>query len=193
MKSVPVLIPAVILALVMTASGLYPQEVPADVRERALKVIRLLQSIDGAGEKAGSRARTAVVDEKSVNAFIAYQLAVGDDPLQELVLKLRPGDKVEGKAVLLLKGKHMPAFLQAPLPFLFEGRLESAEGRARFHIDRLFLNGQPIQTALVDMISALAQGVSGERGSAGGLNDWYEIPYGIKRITIGKGALTLHY
>ncbi|MDW7761163.1 MAG: hypothetical protein SCM96_11065 [Acidobacteriota bacterium] len=187
------IVPAVILGLALIASGLFPQDLPADVRERALKVIRLLESIDGAGKKAGSRARTAVVDEPCVNAFIAYQLAAGDDPLQELVLKLRPGDKVEGKAVLLLKGKHVPAFLQAPLPFVFEGRLESSEGRARFHIDRLFLNGQPIQPALLDMISALAQGVSGDRGSAGGLNDWYGIPYGIKRITIGKGALTLHY
>lgn len=191
MKIVPAMILA--LALALSASGLFPREVPVDVREKALKVMRLLQTIDAAREKAGRLARTAVVDEESLNAFIADRLAAGDDPLQELVLKLRPGDKVEGKAVLLLKGKHVPAFLKAPLPFVFEGRLESAEGRARFHIDRLFLNGQPLQPALLDMISALAQGVSGDRGSAGGMDDWYELPYGIRKIEIRKGAVTLFY
>lgn len=187
------IVPALILALVMTASGLYPREIPADVRERALGVMRLLESIDTEREKSGNRARTAVVDEASLNAFIAFQLAAGDDPLQELVLKLFPQNRVEGKAVVRLKGKNVPAFLQAPLPFLFSGRLESEEGRAKFLFDRLFLHGQPIQPALVDLIVAFAQGGKGGGESPGGLDDWYGLPYGIRKIEIRKGGVVLHY
>jgi hypothetical protein len=162
-------------------------------RRDALKVVRALESIE-----AESTAKTAMsprrldFTEDEFNAYIAYRIeAEKSEVMKELRLKLFDRNRVEGMVVIDLRGQNLPAFLKPQMTLYFEGVVATDQGRAKLDFQKLFLEGQAIPVALLDIVIYLAAKLS--KSDPSSINDWYALPYGIKDLRTNVGRVSVIY
>ena len=164
-------------------------EVQADAR-KVLQVIEMIQTESGAAPPL--RPRSVAVSERELNAYIAYRIDTEDgDILKDLRLKLFPGNRIEGLAVIDLRERKLPAFIKPMMNITFAGVVESQPGKARVRFESLYLEQQRIQTALLDMIISTVSELEGTEPVR--LDDWYELPYGILGLETRQGRLVAAY
>ena len=183
------ILPFFILLLVLPArADLGPQ-----VKEDARKVLEILDRIQSEeGPASGRMPRTEVVSERELNAYIAYRIETErEEILKELRLKLLPRNRVEGKILIDLSNKRIPGFLKPQMNIYFAGTLETEGPKVRVHIESLFLEEQRIQTAFLDMIISIVSQF--EKTEAVSIQDWYDLPYGIRRMEARMGELVVYY
>jgi hypothetical protein len=73
----------------------------------------------------------------------------------------------------------------------FDGILEIEKGKVRLALKELFLEDQPIQPSVLDMIIYIGSKIQGEEPFS--MSDWWELPYGIKDVKTEKGKAIFYY
>ena len=111
--------------------------------------------------------------------------------MKELRLKLFKRNKIEGKVLIDLKGQKIPDFIRPQMTLFFGGKLEVEKGKARLNIKDLFLEDQRVKPTILDVILNIASKINKTEVSS--MNDWYELPYGIKDIKTNRRKATFYY
>ena len=183
------ILPFFILLLVLPArADLGPQ-----VKEDAQKVLEILDRIQNdQGPASGRPLRTAVVSERELNAYIAYRIETEQEEImKELRLKLLPENRVEGKIFIDLSGRKIPFFLKRQMDVYFAGMIETEGPKVRIRVESLFLGEQRIQPVLLDMIIRTISKI--ETTEPVSIEDWYDLPYGIRKLETRLGELVVSY
>jgi hypothetical protein len=183
------ILPFFLLLVVLSARA----ELGPQVKEDARKVLEILDRIQvDQGPASGRPLRTVVVSEQELNAYIAYRIETErEEIMKELRLKLLPENRVEGKIFIDLSGRRVPWFLKPQMNVYFAGTLETESSKVRVRFESLFLGEQRIQTALLDLIISAVSRV--EKTEAVSIEDWYDLPYGIRKIETRAGELIVSY
>ncbi len=186
--------PAVIVVALIAASALAAgADLPKDVRERALKVAAKLEKLEReAARKPSSPPPSAEVSEPDLNAWIAWRVSVEMGKfVKSIELRLLDRDRVEGKIALDTAGSPASLLIPAGADFFFAASGESREGKIRIKIDTLYLGSQRLAPAVIDTIISVGASMQGQKATS--LDDWYPLPYGIKRLESRRGRLVCHY
>jgi hypothetical protein len=159
----------------------------------ALKVVEALEKIQN---EQSSRDKAVLqkilITESELNSYIAYRIEQEkEETMKVLRLKLFNGNKIEGMTVINLKGQKMPTFLRPEMTLYFRAKLNVKDGKVKFDVEDLFLEGQRIQPMVVDVILAIAATIG--KTDATSINDWYELPYGIKDIETERSKAIIYY
>jgi hypothetical protein len=177
------------LAIVLPVSA----QISPAVKKDAERVLRALDRIEAESltKKDGALKRSDF-SEAELNAYIAYRIeAEKEGALRDLVLKLFSGNKVEGKAFVDLSGARLPLGLKPRMHLYFAGRVVTRGGAVRLEFESLFVEDRSMPLMLLDMIILAAAAIG--KSEATSVNDWYELPYGIKEIKTSSQRLSLYY
>ncbi len=159
----------------------------------ALKVQHLLKTIAAQKKDPGKKAtRKTAVTEKELNAYITYRLAREKDPvIKNLTVSLLDNNRVRGNIRFDVSGFSLLALLGSDLAFDFDGILHTRDGGGRIELTSLDLNGQAVPPQTLDAVLVAVAQYYGE--APGSINDWYELPDGIDRITVSRKGAVLFY
>ena len=136
--------------------------------------------------------KKVTVTESELNSYFAYRIEVQKEEVtRELQLKLFPKNRIEGRIAVNLEGQKLPKFLKPQMTFYFSGNLKVKNQKVRLEIKDLFLEGQRIQPMVLDLIIFIASKI--ENTEASSIDDWYDLPYGIKNIVTEKGRAIFYY
>jgi hypothetical protein len=159
----------------------------------ALKVIRFLDKVeaDGLMKKTAAPGRMDFT-ESEFNAYIAYRIEAEKEPImKELRLKLFDQNRIEGKIFIDLRGQKLPAVLKPQMNLYFEGVFITKNRQVRLDFRKLFLDGQRIPNLVLDMIIYVASKLG--KTDAGGVNDWYDLPLGVRDLRTTAGRISILY
>jgi len=160
--------------------------------EEALKVLGLIEKVEAERENDYSGPlRKVVLTESELNSYFAFLIEHQEDVMRELKLKLFDENRIEGKVLLRFKGQNLPLLLNHRMVFYFSGVLKVKQGTARLVIRELFLNKEPVEPLLLDTVIYLSSKFLGTENSS--LNEWYELPYGIKDVRTEQGQAYFYY
>jgi hypothetical protein len=161
--------------------------------EEAKKVLRLIEKIQVEQlDKGKNDLRKVTVTESELNSYIAYRIETEkEEIMKELRLKLFKENKIEGKILIDLRGQKLPKLLRPQMNLYFGAKVEVKEGNVRIAIKELFLEEQPIQPMVLDLIIYISAKLDGVEPTS--MNDWYELPYGIKNIETFRGKAIFYY
>jgi hypothetical protein len=189
-----------LLSLVAVALSLLPRvlqeevsAVPAYNVEEARKVLGLIDKVETESRQPWSGPlREIEVSESELNSYIAYRIEEDhEEIMKELRLKILPENKIEGKIHIDLRGQKIPSFVRPEMDVYFAADL-LVEGRAvKVDMKRLFVGDQPIQPYILDLVIAISAAL--DKTQATSINDWYELPYGLKDIKTLKGKAVFYY
>lgn len=157
------------------------------------KVLRAIEKI--LSEQSGRNEislKKIIITEKELNSYIAYRIEKeNEEIMRELRLKLFKGNKIEGKILIDLRGQRIPVFFRPQMNLYFEAIVHVKNGYVRFDIKELFLEGQPIQPMILDLIISIASKLENEEPIS--MKDWFELPYGIKDIKTHPAKASFYY
>jgi len=111
--------------------------------------------------------------------------------MKELHLKLFEANKIEGRIFVDLTGQEIPKALQPQMTFYFSGKLQVENAKVKLNIKKLFLEEQSIPVLVLDLIIYISSKLEGTKITS--INDWYELPYGIKDIKTQPGKAVIFY
>ncbi len=162
-------------------------------RQEALRVVDTLQRIQAAQlQEHKGPLRQIVISESELNSYIAYRIeAEKEEIMKELHLKLFEENKIEGKMFIDLTGQEIPKVLQPQMTFYFAGKLQVEKAKVKLNIKKLFLEEQSIPVLVLDLIIYISSKIDGSQASS--INDWYELPYGIKDLKTQPGQIVVFY
>ena len=176
------------LSFSILSSGLQDYSLPEATK--VLKAIDKMESEQSKGDK--DSLKKIVITEKELNSYIAYRIETEkEEIMKELRLKLFKRNKIEGKVLIDLKGQKIPDFIRPQMTLFFGGKLEVKKGGARLEIKDLFLEDQRVKPTILDVILNIASKIN--KTEASSMNDWYELPYGIKDIKTNRHKATFYY
>jgi len=136
--------------------------------------------------------REILITESELNSYIAYRIeAEKEEIMKGLMLKLFEMNKIEGKIHIDLRGQNIPQFIRPEMDVYFAADLVVADGKVKVNLKEIFLGDQPIQPFVIDLIIAISAKL--DKVEASSINDWYELPYGIKDIKTQKGSAIFYY
>ncbi|HVP89732.1 MAG TPA: hypothetical protein VMS75_00805 [Terriglobales bacterium] len=170
-----------------------PPTLAPEVKERALKVIALLEGLEKDRARHPERpGGSGAVAEADVNAWIAYRIATeGESYVRSCELRLLDGDRAEGKLVIDLSRTPASTVLPAQAEVFFAASAETRDGKIRIIMERLFLGTQSLPPSFLDTVIGIVAGLEGQPAQS--LRDWYPLPYGIRRLESRAGRLICHY
>ncbi len=146
------------------------------------KVLKAIEKVER--ETAGQTKRPMKkisITESELNSYIAYLVKIKNEKfMKELRIKLLKKNKVEGIVLIDLRGERVPEFLRPQMTLYFGGKLEANDGLVRFIMKDLFLEEQRIEPKVLDFIIAFAAKIGNYE--VWSINDWWELPHGIKDI-----------
>jgi hypothetical protein len=159
----------------------------------AQKVLKAIDKVEAAtGQPWSGPLREIVIIDSELNSYIAYRIETEkEEIMKELRLKLFDNNKIEGKIHVDLRGQKTPPFIRPEMDFYFAADVLVSSGKVKLDLKELFLEDQPIQPWIIDLIIAISARISNTEASS--INDWYELPYGIKDIKTQKGIATFYY
>ena len=151
-------------------------------RQSVDKVLKAIEMMERETARGTRRSLEKIsVDESELNSYIAFRIEEENERfLKELEVKLFKKNKIEGRILVDLRGENIPKFLRPQMTLYFGGKLEVKDGMVRLVLKDLFLEEQRIDPNVLDFIIALAAKI--EKYEVWSINDWYELPYGIKNI-----------
>jgi hypothetical protein len=159
----------------------------------AQKVLDIIDRIER--EQLVKRAddiRSVDVTESEFNAYVAHRIRVEqEEVLKELRFKILADNRIEIRALVDLKGQDLPKYLRPEMVFYLGGTLEIQKGGVRMKLKDLFLGDQRIQPMVLDLVIFIASKI--QNTEPAGIEDWYELPYGIKDIKTREGRATFYY
>ena len=136
--------------------------------------------------------REVAVTESELNSYIAYRIEVEkSDIMKELHFKLFPKNKIEGKIYIDLRGQELSGLLKPEMNLYFSGILEAEKSLVRLDLKSLYLEDQSIQPKILDAVIYFGSKIQGMEPFS--MNDWFELPYGIKDVKTKKGRAVFYY
>ena len=161
--------------------------------KEALKVLDIIERIEREQlVKRMDDIHTVDVTESEFNSYVAHRIKIEkEEVLKELRLKLFEKNRIEVLALVDLKGQKLPKYLKPEMIFYFGGTLEIQDGGVRLKLKNLFLGNQRIQPMVLDLVIFIASKIQNMEPSS--IEDWYELPYGIKDIKTWAGRATFYY
>jgi hypothetical protein len=161
--------------------------------EEALRVLQAIEKVQVESQQPwNGPLREIVVTESELNSYIAYRIETEkEEIMKELQLKLFDNNRIEGKIRIDLRGQKIPEFIRPDLNFFFSADVLASNGKVKVDVKELFLDDEPIKLQLLDVIIAIAAKLSHEEPTS--INDWYELPCGIKDIKTQKGKAIFFY
>jgi hypothetical protein len=149
------------------------------------EVDKVLKAIDRVERETATQTKRPLkkisITESELNSYIAYRIEKENEKfMKELRLKLFKNNKVEGIVLVDLRGERVPKFLRPQMTLYFGGKLEAKDGLVKFILKDLFLEEQRIDPKLLDFIVAFAAKI--ENYEVWSINDWWELPHGIKNV-----------
>ena len=151
-------------------------------RQDVDKILKAIEKVERETARGTRRSLEKVsVDESELNSYIAYRIEEENERfLKELRVKLFKKNKIEGKILVDLRGENIPKFLRPQMTLYFGGKLEVKDDMVRLVLKDLFLEDQRIDPNVLDFVIALTAKI--EKYEVWSINEWYELPYGIKDI-----------
>ena len=182
---VPVLLAAFCQKDTRATAGYSPEE--------AQKVLLAIDKIQAETPQPWSGPlRSLTITESEFNSYIAYRIEnEKEEIMKELRLKLFDENKIEGKIHIDLRGQDVPRYIRPEMDVYFAADLLTNNGLAKIDLKQLFLGDEPIQPLILDLVIAISARLNNEKATS--LNDWYELPHGIKDIKTEKGKATFFY
>jgi hypothetical protein len=161
--------------------------------EEAQKVLGAIAAIESETEEPwNGPLRSVSITEGEFNSYIAYRIETEkEEIMKELRFKFFKKNKIEGKVHIDLRGQAIPSFIRPEMDIHFAAGVLTKNGLVKIDIKQLFLEGEPIQPLILDLVIAISARLNNEKATS--LNDWYELPYGIKDIKTEKGKATFYY
>ena len=161
--------------------------------EEAQKVLLAIDKIEAEIQQAWSGPlRSLTITESEFNSYIAYRIETEkEEIMKDLRLKLFDENKIEGMIHIDLRGRDIPSFIRPEMDVYFAADLLTNNGLAKVDIQQLFLGDEPIKPLILDLVIAISARLNNEKATS--LNDWYELPYGIKDIKTEKGKAIFFY
>jgi ribosome-binding ATPase YchF (GTP1/OBG family) len=177
-----------LLSFSILSSGIQDYSQP-----EALKVLKAIEKMEGEQSRGDKDPlKKIVITEKELNSYIAYRIETEkEEIMKELRLKLFKKNKIEGKVLIDLRGQKIPEFIRPQMTLYFGGKLEVEKRKARLNIKDLFLEDQRVKPTILDVILNIASKI--QKTEVSSMNDWYELPYGIKDIKTSRRAATFYY
>lgn len=157
------------------------------------KVLGLIGQIQQEQLKAHrGKLREVALSESELNSYIAYRIEVEQsDIMKELRLKLFGKNKIEGKIYIDLRGEEFSNLLRPEMNLYFDGVLETKDGMVKLDWKSLYLEEQPIQLQILDAVIYFGSKITGMEPFS--MNDWFELPYGIKGVKTEEGRAVFYY
>ncbi len=151
-------------------------------RQDVDKILEAIEKVERETARGTKRSLEKItVEENELNSYIAYRIEEENERfLKELRVKLFKKNKIEGKILVDLRGENIPKFLRPQMTLYFGGKLEVKDGMVRLVLKDLFLEDQRIDPNVLDFVIALTAKI--EKYEVWSINEWYELPYGIKDI-----------
>ena len=161
--------------------------------EEAQKVLLAIDKIEGETQQPWSGPlRSITITESEFNSYIAYRIETEkEEIMKELRLNFFKNNKIEGMVHIDLRGQDIPSFIRPEMDIHFAAGVLTKNGLVKIDIKQLFLEGEPIQPLILDLVIAISARINNEKATS--LNDWYELPYGVKDIKTEKGQATFYY
>jgi hypothetical protein len=158
--------------------------------QRVLEAIARVQM--AAPLPIGLPLRKVVISESELNSYIAFRIdREKEQIMKELKIKILEGNRIEGKVFIDLTRQRIPRILRPQMTFYFEAKVLVEKGRVRLDIKKLFLEKQLIHPLILDLIIFISAQL--DRTSPTRINDWYELPFGVKDIKSDKGRAFFYY
>jgi len=144
--------------------------------------LRVISKIEReSARKTDASLENISVTENELNSYIAYRIDMEREKImKELRVKLFKRNKIEGKILIDLSGQQIPNFLKPQMTLYFGGKLEVKGSLVKLALKDLFLEEQRLDPDVLDFIIALAAKI--ENYKVWSINDWFELPYGIKDV-----------
>lgn len=170
-----------------------PAPSPAYNLEEAQKVLRAIDKIKAESPQAwAGPLREIEVTESELNSYIAYRIEEEREEIMKVLrVKLFPDNKVEGMIHVDLRGQKAPSYIRPEMDIFFAADLLVSNLGVKVDMKKLFVGNEPIQPYILDVIIAISAAL--QKTEATSLNDWYELPYGIKDVKILKGKAVFYY
>jgi uncharacterized protein YpmS len=161
--------------------------------EEAQKVLAAIDKIEAETQQPWSGPpRSITITESELNSYIAYRIETEkEEIMKELRIKFFNNNKIEGKVHIDLRGQDIPSFIRPEMDTYFAADVLTKNGTVKIDIQQLFLGDEPIQPLILDLVIAISARLNNEKATS--LNDWHELPYGIKDIKTEKGKATFFY
>ncbi len=165
------------LCLSLLASGIQKYS-----SQEVAKVLKAIDRVERETATLTERPLKKVsITESELNSYIAYLVEIKNEKfLKELRVKLFRKNKVEGIVLMDLRGENVPEFLRPQMTLYFGGKIETNDGLVKFILRDLFLEEQRIDPKVLDFIIAFAAKIGNYE--AWSINDWWELPHGIKNV-----------
>jgi hypothetical protein len=170
-----------------------PQATSTYSLEEAQKVLQTIDKIEAdTAEHYTGPPRSITITESEFNSYIAYRIEhEKEEIMKELRLKLLDANQIEGWIHIDLRGQDIPRFIKPEMDVYFAANLLTENGKVKVDMKKIFLGDEPLKPAIIDLVIAISARLSGEKATS--INDWYELPYGIKDVKTDIGKATFFY
>ncbi len=160
------------------------------------EVDKVLKAIERVERETASQTKRPLkkisISESELNSYIAYQIEKRNEKfMKELRVKLFKKNKLEGIVLVDLRGESVPEFLRPQMTLYFGGTLEAKDGLVKFILKDLFLEEQRIDPKLLDFIIAFVAKIGNYE--VWSINDWWELPHGIKNVETANHKAIFFY
>ena len=161
--------------------------------EEAAKVLRAIDRIEAESPQPWSGPlREVLISEGELNSYIAHRIvSEREEIMKALRLKLFPDNKIEGQIHIDLRGQKAPSYIRPEMDIFFAADLIVANRAVKVDMKKLFVGKEPISPYILDVLIAISAAL--QKTEATSLNDWYELPYGIKDVKTHKGKAVFYY
>ncbi len=159
----------------------------------ARKVLRSIEKIEAETlQPRNGPLRSITVTESELNSYIAYRIDTEKEQImKELRLKLFPKNRIEGKIHIDLRGQDIPSYIRPEMDIFFSADVLVSGQAVKIDLQKLFLGNEPIPTLVIDLVIAISAKLNNEPPTS--INDWYELPFGIRDIKTEKGRAVFYY
>jgi len=180
------------LATLMTALPGAGAEVRPEVRAKAAGILDALKKIETDRGRPAPSLRSLTFTEAEFNAYVACRLDEENEPnVKSAEFKLLADDRVEGRIAIDLGDGQTAGLLPRRQDLLFSARFETRDGSIKINMEKLFLGTQPIAPAVVDLIIGVVSRLQGVKPTT--LQDWYDLPPGVKKLATRPGLVVVYY
>jgi hypothetical protein len=156
----------------------------------ALRVERLLDGIARQAHQPESQERRSEVSQQELNAYIAHRLTRENQPAVDSIrVDLLDDGRVNSVVRIDPRQLQLDALLGDALRFEIAAIMVSRDGAARLHLIALKLNGQPVKPQVLDFVIATVAYYYGWDWE--GIEGWYALPAGVKRMIVLKDKVVL--
>lgn len=167
-------------------------EVPPEVRAKAAGILEALKKIEAERGRPAAAPRSLTFTEAEFNAYVVCRLDAEKEPyVKAAEFRLLADERIEGRITIDLGKPQASGILPQKQDLLFSAGIESRDGRIKINMDKLFLGTQPIAPAVVDIIIGVASRLQGVEPTS--LEDWYDLPPGVRRLETRPGRVVVLY